>query len=456
MENFSGFKPAMEACQLTWEDYPIPGVTYSTKDGQRWNYRFSSKFHDGGDVKKPSRVQPVTICSEDIISTDNSRNLAHSQRSQELRSRAGRMEVRGIATRRDSCLNDGAASSGSEGFCEPENRHFRDSDSSLDNTKGFHSRSNSLDEAEMSPGEAGEGQQEGSPRSQDQQEGEVFEEGGVGLASVSKGSKEKGRAADGCAQDSAKPVLSSDLSAKGSSQPAAAATSGGAANNVDPSSESQQSSDEYQMYFYDTKAKVGDMDKRKKEKSDEPNLFSGLKKMENVQEVRCLCWLVFVSCSNTALFLYLFISHFFVPFILEVGSVLLVFVLSWLCPVLSIFFFLCCVFCPFALMLSALPFSYLIFVDVGRNGLYEAMGEEWLTQGNSLYEAMGEGWLTQGNSLYEAMGEEWLTQGNSLYEAMGEEWVSAKEIACMRQWVRSVTQGNSLYEAMSEECHPRK
>lgn len=289
MENFSGFKPAMEACQLTWEDYPIPGVTYSTKDGQRWNYRFSSKFHDGGDVKKPSRVQPVTICSEDIISTDNSRNLAHSQRSQELRSRAGRMEVRGIATRRDSCLNDGAASSGSEGFCEPENRHFRDSDSSLDNTKGFHSRSNSLDEAEMSPGEAGEGQQEGSPRSQDQQEGEVFEEGGVGLASVSKGSKEKGRAADGCAQDSAKPLLSSHLSAKGSSQPAAAAPSSGAADNVDPSSESQQSSDEYQMYFYDTKAKVGDMDKRKKEKSDEPNLFSGLKKMENVQEVRYLC-----------------------------------------------------------------------------------------------------------------------------------------------------------------------
>lgn len=304
MENFSGFKPAMEACQLTWEDYPIPGVTYSTKDGQRWNYRFSSKFHDGGDVKKPSRVQPVTICSEDIISTDNSRNLAHSQRSQELRSRAGRIEVRGIATRRDSCLNDGAASSGSEGFCEPENGHFRDSDSSLDNTKGFHSRSNSLDEAEMSPGEAGEGQQDGSPRSQDQQEGEVFEEGGVGLASVSKGSKEKGKAAvESSAQDSAKPAPSSDLSAKaGSSQAVAAATSSGAANNVDPSSESQQSSDEYQMYFYDTKAKVGDVDKRKKEKSDEPNLFSGLKKMENVQEVRCLCCSVFFL-----FFIYLFV-----------------------------------------------------------------------------------------------------------------------------------------------------
>ncbi|KAL8608972.1 hypothetical protein ACOMHN_062855 [Nucella lapillus] len=301
MENFSGFKPAMEACQLTWEDYPIPGVTYSSKDGQRWNYRFSSKFHDGGDVKKPSRVQPVTICSEDIISTDNSRNLAHSQRSQELRSRAGRMDMRGVVTRRDSCLNDGAASSGSEGFCEPENRHFRDSDSSLDNTKGFHSRSNSLDEPEMSPAEAGEARHRGSSslRSHDAQEVEVFEEvqedgaraspPSGAAAAACKGSKDSKvkTTPSGSTKDTGKP---SDLSAKESSQPKAAAATaagggGAGVNNVDPSSESQQSSDEYQMYFYDTKAKVGDMDKRKKEKSDEPNLFSGLKKMENVQEI---------------------------------------------------------------------------------------------------------------------------------------------------------------------------
>ncbi|XP_070185211.1 zinc finger SWIM domain-containing protein 8-like isoform X3 [Littorina saxatilis] len=301
MENFSGFKPAMEACQLTWEDYPIPGVTYSSKDGQRWNYRFSSKFHDGGDVKKPSRVQPVTICSEDIISTDNSRNLAHSQRSQELRSRAGRLEVRGMVVRRDSALNDGAASSGSEGFCEPENRHFRDSDSSLENAKGFHSRSNSLDEPEMSPGEGGDPRHRGS-----HDPGEVFEVGtlggagpgvggagpgvgGAGPGVVSKGSREKGRTAT----DSSAPKPS-DLNAKDSSQSKPSGASSGApsgatapsgAANVDPSSESQQSSDEYQMYFYDTKAKVGDVDKRKKEKSDEPNLFSGLKKMENVQEI---------------------------------------------------------------------------------------------------------------------------------------------------------------------------
>nr|KAG5692676.1 hypothetical protein BaRGS_028476 [Batillaria attramentaria] len=296
MENFSGCKPAIEACQLTWEDYPIPGVTYSSKDGQRWNYRFSSKFHDGGDVKKPSRVQPVTICSEDIISTDNSRNLAHSQRSQELRSRTGRMEVRGVIARRDSCLNDGAVSSGSEGFCEPESRHFRDSDSSCDNTKGFHSRSNSLDEPEISPAEAADRRLRDS---QDQPDGEVFEESqdGGGASSTStlvtvvlpSGTSSDTAPSGGQAEDSAtpQPSASSDLSAKDSkeSSQVAAAGAGGGAGNVDPSSESQQSSDEYQMYFYDTKAKVTDPEKRKKEKSDEPNLFSGLKKMDNVQEI---------------------------------------------------------------------------------------------------------------------------------------------------------------------------
>lgn len=308
MENFSGFKPAIEACQLTWEDYPIPGVTYSSKDGQRWNYRFSSKFHDGGDVKKPSRVQPVTICSEDIISTDNSRNIAHSQRSQELRSRTGRMEVRGVIARRDSCLNDGAVSSGSEGFCEPENRHFRDSDSSCDNTKGFHSRSNSLDEPEMSPAEVADHRRRDSVSCQaDQPDGEVFEDtqdgGGaaatpmVALTVPSAASSTPG--AGKKTEESAAPQASvfSDLSAKDSKE-ASQPTAGSGVGNPDPSSESQQSSDEYQMYFYDTKAKVTDPEKRKKEKSDEPNLFSSLKKMDNVQEVCLLLFLIFSICGR--------------------------------------------------------------------------------------------------------------------------------------------------------------
>lgn len=288
MENFSGFKPAIEACQLTWEDYPIPGVTYSSKDGQRWHYRFSSKFHDGGDVKKPSRVQPVTVCSEDIISTDNSRNLAQAQRSHELRSRAGRIEARGAAVRRDSCVNDGAASSGSEGFCESENRRSHDSDSSCDNPKGFHSRSNSLDESEVMLADAAAVNcQELSPGSQDHQDAEVFDENADGGSAVAKTSSPVAvvgqalQASGAKAQDLIAAPHPPDLSAKDSSQSLVA----GSRASHEPSSESQQSSDEYQLYFYDTKVKVGDIEKRKKDKTDEPNLFSGLKKMENVQDV---------------------------------------------------------------------------------------------------------------------------------------------------------------------------
>ena len=148
IENFPGFKPAIEACALTWDDYPIPSVTYSSTDGSRFYYHFGSNKPHDSESKKPSRVQPVTICSQDIISTDNSsRNLAHSQRSQEQRGVRGRVaDTRpSLPSRRDSG-HDGAMSSGSEGFCEPE-RGFRDSDSSGD-YKGNPSRSNSLEEVD--------------------------------------------------------------------------------------------------------------------------------------------------------------------------------------------------------------------------------------------------------------------------------------------------------------------
>ncbi|ESO89038.1 hypothetical protein LOTGIDRAFT_209983 [Lottia gigantea] len=183
IENFPGFKPAIEACHLTWEDYPIRGVTYCDKEGSRWVYHFSCKGSE-----KTSRIQPMTICSRDIISTDNSSHAAHTKRSQDPRAR-GRHD--NTVHRRDDI--DGAISSGSEGFCEPD-RHFRDSDSSYEN-KLLHSRSNSLDEEHST-------------------------------------------------------------------------------------SESQQSGDEYQMYFYDTKAKAVES----KKKNEEPNYFAGIKKYEDLQD----------------------------------------------------------------------------------------------------------------------------------------------------------------------------
>ncbi|XP_046360327.1 zinc finger SWIM domain-containing protein 8 homolog isoform X2 [Haliotis rufescens] len=274
IENFPGFKPAIEACQMTWEDYPIPGVTYSDKDGSRYVYHFSSKGSDG-EGKKPSRVQPVTICSEDIISTDNSRTLAHSQRSQDARARA-RHEGRPLNMRRDSAINDGAASSGSEGFCEPE-RGFRDSDSSYDN-KGFHSRSNSLDEPDPGHVYPGQVSHRENVRVMVHQDSDVFDDGVVDDRP------------DPVGQDLANPtpqeegaMVSPGATAQSSQSLEAGAP---AVRPVEQStSESQQSSDEYQMYFYDPKSKLTDADKKKKDKNEEPNYFAGLKNPQEASKV---------------------------------------------------------------------------------------------------------------------------------------------------------------------------
>ena len=41
----------------------------------------------------------------------------------------------------------------------------------------------------------------------------------------------------------------------------------------------------FQVYFYDTKAKVMDIQPEKKKKTDEPNYFAGIKKIDNKQDV---------------------------------------------------------------------------------------------------------------------------------------------------------------------------
>ncbi|XP_041362777.1 zinc finger SWIM domain-containing protein 8-like isoform X3 [Gigantopelta aegis] len=279
IENFAGFKPAIEACQMTWDDYPIPGITYSDKEGSRYVYHFCSRGQDG-EVKKFSRVQPVTICSEDLISTDNSRTLAHSQRSQEARAR-NRQDQRALNMRRDSAINDGAISSGSEGFCEPE-RGFRDSDSSYEN-KCFHSRSNSLDEPDpanlydvpVSRAIQGTAKVASAARPQD---ADVFDDGvetdqpEYNYNSLPAHSKNQEAAAATARPESVSRESSQNCETVGQSA-------------EQSTSESQQSSDEYQMYFYDAKNKPNEADKKKKDKNEEPNIFAGIKKLDNSQDV---------------------------------------------------------------------------------------------------------------------------------------------------------------------------
>ena len=50
---------------------------------------------------------------------------------------------------------------------------------------------------------------------------------------------------------------------------------------------SHQSSDEYQVYFFDPKLKFPEPAAEKKKKTDEPNYFAGIRKLENKQDVSC-------------------------------------------------------------------------------------------------------------------------------------------------------------------------
>ncbi|XP_065226578.1 zinc finger SWIM domain-containing protein 8 homolog [Planococcus citri] len=54
LHNFPGFKPCVEACKLTWVNFPLPGITYrigcGTKKGNLWMYE-SHPFTFGIDIK---------------------------------------------------------------------------------------------------------------------------------------------------------------------------------------------------------------------------------------------------------------------------------------------------------------------------------------------------------------------------------------------------------------------
>ncbi|KAK3798537.1 hypothetical protein RRG08_001299 [Elysia crispata] len=339
VETFPGFKPAVEACALTWEDYPIPGVTYSEKDGSRFFYHFGSNKPHDSDAKKPSRVQPVTVCSQDIIISDNpNRVLNHVQRAQYMvgaggsgHSRTG--DVRQSTPSRRDSGHDGAMSSGSEGFCEPE-RGCRDSDSSGD-SKGMFSRSNSLEEVEPLQGGAitsskttssslpqdlsciisGTSKLSMSGRraslnsnvfdetlhldltpnvnpKKDQRENVSSLLRACSFPPESQSGAFAAAPALSCSSSSSSSTATSSLHGFKEPQPEQSDLSA----NPQPSAQANQSEsnevhqqqrgDEYQIYFYDTKAKsVDNAEKKKKDKTEEPNMFAGLRSVEHMQDV---------------------------------------------------------------------------------------------------------------------------------------------------------------------------
>lgn len=74
---FSGFKPAIEACYLDWEDYPIPGITHTQDTNPMYHCPFTC-FKSELKADGTSSVTPGQIHSSTAILTNNVKQF-HSQ-----------------------------------------------------------------------------------------------------------------------------------------------------------------------------------------------------------------------------------------------------------------------------------------------------------------------------------------------------------------------------------------
>ncbi|KAL0832898.1 hypothetical protein ABMA28_001045 [Loxostege sticticalis] len=149
-EVFPGFHPAMEACFLEWDDYPIPGVTYTKDLNPLYHspftiFRHSDKQNDAHQVNSSKAV----LNNEMSLSYRLTNPDPSMQGHRTLVNRTGRMNVDlaipGPSSQpcgsgegpsepiRDSGPSDGNHSSvSSEGFCENEEEILQQSGGDTD------------------------------------------------------------------------------------------------------------------------------------------------------------------------------------------------------------------------------------------------------------------------------------------------------------------------------------
>merc|ERR1740128_1562669 len=129
IEVFTGFKPAIEACYLSWDDYPVPGVTY-TQGHRLYHCPFTcfrhSESHGRSDIGQINASSAVL--KNDIPVLMMQRRVAQVQEYglvlEELRNENARRSGFPLASpsREDRAGNRSSVSS--EGFCENEGETF--------------------------------------------------------------------------------------------------------------------------------------------------------------------------------------------------------------------------------------------------------------------------------------------------------------------------------------------
>ncbi len=302
IEIFSGFKSGIEACQLDWKDYPIQGLTYLENDFHiRWKFSLGRGLD--GDNRKFGRgksqviAQASTTGAQHKIGGAVANVIMPNQHS--LQRHMHRFPSRQVVPDADSNLpnNDGGCSSSSEGFCENDrmdslpNPH--DSDSDFNEAIDSHQKHKQSHQMSLGFGEAPAKQKEMRGISNmnmhaHHSRGASYGENAPNVTSrgtedVDSDSSNAGAGAAAPSASAPNPVKSADLGAEV------------AVNNYSGlhTDESHPSSDEYQVYFFDPKLKFPDPPIDKKKKSDEPNYFAGIKKIENKQDVS-----FFIDCYH--------------------------------------------------------------------------------------------------------------------------------------------------------------
>lgn len=59
LELFIGFKPALEACYLDWEEYTLPGITYTASSNPMYHCPFTCFRHTGDARTEVNQVREL-------------------------------------------------------------------------------------------------------------------------------------------------------------------------------------------------------------------------------------------------------------------------------------------------------------------------------------------------------------------------------------------------------------
>lgn len=126
IEVFTGFKPALEACYLDWEEYALPGITYTAGSNPMYHCPFTCFRHSGDTRTEVNQVNS----SAAVLNCQPPNSHHHSRRPHTMglvefsymdRKRLNSREFTGFCSRNTGSNggNDGNRSSvSSEGFCE--------------------------------------------------------------------------------------------------------------------------------------------------------------------------------------------------------------------------------------------------------------------------------------------------------------------------------------------------